>query len=140
MVIELSSNMVIRPINPMDYLALYDMLKRRPAVAGISHKEMPTFNEHLKFIESKPYKYWGVIVDVEGRLGNVYLTHQNEIGVFIDEEYTGAGIGGRVVRALMDRFGPGRFLANIAPGNYGSKKFFERLGFKKIQETYELEC
>ena len=36
---------------------------------------------------------------------------------------------------LMDKH-PGPILANINPQNYASLKFFNRCGFKHIQETF----
>ena len=40
---------------------LYELLAERDPVANISHREMPTFDQHRKFVDSRPYKAWYLI-------------------------------------------------------------------------------
>ena len=39
-----------------DYEFLYELLKKRDPRTNISHRAMPTYQNHVKFIKSKPYK------------------------------------------------------------------------------------
>ena len=123
---------------------LYDLLKERDPTANISHRELPPFWKHVKFIESKPYSAWYIVLrgrencDVLEPIGSVYLTKQDEIGIFLTKEYQGKRYGDRVLSLLMAAEPRPSYLANIAPGNLISQKFFERSGFKKIQLTYGL--
>ena len=114
---------------------LYDLLRERTEEQSISHKEMPSKQDHKKFVLSDPYKSW-MWVDVDEELvGSCYLTHQHEIGIHIFKEYQGNGYGKEAVKMLMKEY-PGRHLANINPNNPRSIRMFEDLGFKHIQNTY----
>ena len=49
------------PVSKSDFRFLYDLLKERTSSTNISHKKMPTYKEHVKFVNSKPYAKWYVI-------------------------------------------------------------------------------
>src|SRR5215467_807960 len=118
---------------------LWAMLETRDPKVNISHKRMPTLDEHAKFVLNHPYRCWYIILQNGKWVGNIYLTKENEIGINLVPEARGLGIGTQAVRQLMSKKGPGRYLANISPGNVDSQLFFEFLGFKLIQYTYEME-
>lgn len=133
---------------------LYQMLEERDPVINISHQAMPSFEAHRQFVTRRPYRCWYIIKrHAEGHegdawLGHVYATHANEIGVFLRAPHRGNGFGPEAVRRLMAMHKPTlgspeqrtiRWLANIAPGNARSHQVFQKLGFRKIQETYALE-
>ena len=116
---------------------LYQLLQEREHHQCISHKELPSFINHLRFFDSKPYLAW-YLVELGGIvIGSTYLTKDREIGIFLFKEHQGKSLGAKAVQLLMDTH-PGRFLANIAPTNPGSAEFFRNMGFKPIQHTYEL--
>lgn len=120
-------------------LFLYDLLLDRDPIANISHKSNPTFYKHLEFINSRPYAIWNVI-EVDGvRVGSIYLTRQDEIGLFLKKEHQGKGLGKEAVKLFMEQNPRPRYLANIAPKNYRSRGFFSQLGFEPIQYTFALE-
>ena len=120
---------------------LYELLKERDATVNISHREIPTFEEHTRFVDSRPYREWFVIFEEWGNvdmgpIGAIYLSKENEIGIFIAKAYQGKGYGKKAVRLLM-QINPGkRFLANIAPGNVRSLVMFEKMGFELKQLTF----
>ena len=59
---------------------LYDLLSERTPEESISHKSMPTYPEHEKFVQSNPYFAW-YLIDVDGQfVGSIYLSKQREIG------------------------------------------------------------
>jgi RimJ/RimL family protein N-acetyltransferase len=124
---------------PVVILFLYQMLKSRDPTVNISHKEMPTRQEHLRFFDSRPYQAWYIIEHEDEWFGNIYLTHANEIGIHILPVYEGNGYGKWAVQELMRQHGPRRYLANISPLNLPSQKFFRALEFKICQFTYELD-
>lgn len=118
---------------------LYELLKEREPHANISHRRMPTFRQHVGFMRSKPYKSWDLIVSAGLVVGSIYLSKQNEIGLFIFKKDQARGYGQRALKLLMKKHSNvTRFLANINPGNQRSIHFFERLGFNHVQNTYEL--
>ena len=114
---------------------LYKLLSERDDLINISHKAMPCWGDHIRFVESKPYEAWYFIGDEP--LGACYLSKQNEIGVALFKQYQGKGHGRQAVKAIMDMHGRRRYLANINPQNERSRFMFQGLGFKLIQQTYE---
>jgi RimJ/RimL family protein N-acetyltransferase len=118
---------------------LWEMLRDRDPAANISHQKMPTPEQHKAFVDSKPYEAWYAIEKNRSYIGTVYLSRQNEIGVFLMHGVQGRGIGSWAVQEIMRIYGPRRYLANIAPTNVKSQDFFRKLGFKLIQYTFERE-
>ena len=119
---------------------LYQLLKERPPAANISHRGMPTWEEHKRFVGSRPYEAWYLVVDRDDVVGTVYMTRANEIGISLFKKYQGRGHARRAIEALMKAQPRARYLANIAPGNDASLSLFKKLGFTHIQETYALDA
>lgn len=127
----------VDPDNVLHVATLYELLGERTAEQAISHKEMPSRVDHLKFVHSQPYHVWYLIEENTHNkfVGSCYLTERNEIGIFIFNEYQGLGFGPEAVNFLMEiHVGP--FLANINPTNKASIGMFKELGFKQLQVTY----
>lgn len=118
-------------------LLLYALLSERTPEQSISHKQMPTFAEHCAFVASQPYMHWYLIQDEEHFVGSIYLTHNREVGLFIFSSQQGKGYGSWALKEFR-KLHPGRLLANIAPTNASSRRFFEDHGAKLLQFTYEL--
>lgn len=123
---------------PNAALYLYALLLEREAKVNISHRVRPTASEHLAFMQLRPYAGWYFAQVGHDYVGSVYLTKEDEIGVFIFREHQGKGHGERAVKLLMKRHGPRRYLANVAPKNGPSHGLFRKLGARLIQHTYEL--
>lgn len=119
---------------------LFALLKERQPDTNISHRRMPSWTEHARFVRSKPYRFWHFIhVPKEKKpVGAVYLSKMNEIGLFIFKKHRGKGRGEAVLSCLLKKYAvKGRLLANINPKNKKSIRFFQRAGFAHIQNTYE---
>ncbi len=114
---------------------LYAQLLEREPEANISHKGMPTVDEHLAFVRSNPYADW-CLIEEQYIVGATYLTDAGEIGIFIFKHSQGRGFGPMAVEMMMEKH-PGRILANISPANERSRAMFEKLGFTLIQHTLE---
>jgi len=132
------SSVKIINVNRSDYRFLYELLKNRDPRANISHRKMPTYQEHIKFIKSKPYKAWYVIYNGTAKAGSVYLSKQDEVGIFLRKTQQGKNVGQRALELLMQKNPQRRYLANINPKNSKSIKFFKSNNFRLIQYTYEL--
>lgn len=138
----------IYPVNEAILKFLYDLLQEREDHVSISHKTMPSWDDHVNFVCSMPYRYWwiifGEIPPIDGmrqvprNVGAAYLSKQNEIGIFIKKEYQGKGYGKEAIKRIVEMFPGQRLLANISPANERSHKLFQELGFSPIQTTYEL--
>ena len=122
-----------------DALFLYDLLKERESNVNISHEKMPTYAQHIKFIESKPYSKWYIIKFNNKKIGSVYLSKQNEIGIFIIKDMHSKKLGTSILKALIEKNHRKRYLANINPKNKKLIGFFKKNGFKLLQYTFELK-
>ena len=126
----------LKPVNEQDIDFLYELLKERETKVNISHKKLPPFSEHEQFVKSSPYPYWDIILLNNERIGNIYLTNRDELGIFISKDFQSQGIGSIVLQKFMKKVGKKRYLANINPTNYKSIQFFGKHGFTHIQNTY----
>ena len=129
----------LKQVIKTDYRFLYQILKEREMDTNISHKKMPTYNEHIDFVQSKPYSKWYIIYFGRKKVGSVYISKQNEIGIFIKKKFLKKGIGTKVLKIILEKNPKKRFLANINPKNKKSIEFFKKNGFKLLQKTYELQ-
>jgi len=128
----------LKEVKLSDAKFLYKLLGERESKIFISHKDMPTWDEHVEFVKSKPYLKWYIIYSKEEKIGTISLTFENEIGIFIKKGTEGKGIGSHALKMLIEKKSNLRYLANINPKNKESIKFFKKNRFKLIQYTYEI--
>lgn len=133
-----SENITLKPISKYDIEFLYELLKERNSKYDISHLKMPSFNQHVKFVISKPYSKWYITYYNDKKAGSVYLSKQNEIGIHIKKNMPKNIIFSESLKILMEKNPRKQFLANINPRNKKSIEFFKKNGFKILQHTYEL--
>ena len=128
----------LREVSHSDYRFLYELLKNRNQQANISHKTMPTFEEHVEFVMSKPYYTWYVIEYTNKKIGSIYLSKQDEIGIsFVDDSFHDQ-FGNHVIKLLTKKNPRKRYLANVSPLNKKLQNFFVNNGFTELEYTYEL--
>ena len=130
--------LILKQVQDEDYRFLYKLLEEKESVTNISHQQMPTWGEHVKFNKSKPYKYDFVIKDGRKKTGRIYVTRQNEIGIHIKKCFQSKRYGTAALRMILDKLNGNTLYANIAPSNKKSQNFFKKFGFKLIQYTYRL--
>lgn len=110
---------------------LHMLLRQRKPWQNISHKELPSCEEHSNFVDSEPYKHWYIIKGNNKPIGAIYLTNSNEIGLFIFETWQGNGYGKAALNELFRlHIKMKEFKANISPNNSRSIAFFANQGFK----------
>tara|TARA_B100001540_G_C15498647_1_gene502555 strand:- start:250 stop:678 length:429 start_codon:yes stop_codon:yes gene_type:complete len=129
----------LKQISKLDYDFLYDLLEERNPISNISHKKMPSIQSHIKFISSKPYKKWYVIKMSNNSIGSIYLSYQNEIGLFLKKEYDDVKIANSVIKLFMKKNPLNQYFVNISPRNTKLIKFYKNLGFSLLQKTFKLE-
>lgn len=129
----------LRIVNSHDYRFLFNLLKERDFRANISHKKMPTYSEHVKFVKSRPYSKWYIIEKSKTKIGSIYLSKNDEIGIFLKKTFHGNGFADLALNLVIEKNPRKRYLANINPKNLLSTKFFKKNGFKLIQYTFEKE-
>ena len=151
--LDLQPLYVGRLVRPGAAEFLYELMKERDPEINISHSKLPTFEQHMAFIESHAFRLWYLIdvregpIDYLGWSGYVSATTRNEIGIVLKKGARGRGIGPEALRAFIAQNEPlpgapsgrnGRWLANIAPTNAHSLHVFQKLGFLEIQRTLAL--
>ena len=127
----------LKLVTNTDAKFLFDLLKDRDHHINISHKKIPTYEEHIKFIKSKPYSKWYIIFKSKQKIGSIYLSKNDEIGIFVSKKFQGKNIGNYALSGLIKKNPRKRFLANVNPKNKKSISFFKKNGFKLIQYTFE---
>tara|TARA_B100002049_G_scaffold75362_1_gene55396 strand:- start:59 stop:460 length:402 start_codon:yes stop_codon:yes gene_type:complete len=128
--------MDLKAVTIEDAEFLYGLLKQREGRVNISHRSIPTLTEHRDYIENHSYQSWDIILVDNNKVGNIYLTQRDEIGIFLDKKFHGRGYGSQALKQFMKKNGKKRYLANINPTNYKSIQFFGKHGFVHIQNTY----
>ena len=76
---------VLKEVQKSDCSFLYELLSERKLYENISHKKNPTYAKHIKFVMSKPYTKWFIIYHQKEKVGSIYLTKQDEIGIHFKE-------------------------------------------------------
>ena len=127
----------LKSVTNSDVKFLFDLLKERDPRVNISHRKMPTYSQHTKFIKSKPYSKWYIILKSKQEIGSIYLSKNDEIGIFLSKKFQGKNVGNFALNELMKKNPRKRFLANVNPKNKKSISFFKNNNFKLIQYTFE---
>ena len=135
---EINSNIKLKPVTKNDALFLYDLLKTRDPLANISHKKMPSYDEHVNFILSNPYAIW-YIIEYEGKkIGSVYLSKHDEIGISLVDNSLYDKIGKSIIKLLIKNNPRKHYLAKVSPRNKKLQNFFVNNGFTGLEYNYEI--
>ena len=131
---------------------LYELMLEAEPHQVISHKAMPSWEEHLSFVSRYPYRAW-YLIESEGEfVGHISISRNYEIGIRLFKRCQGKGHGKWAIGEMVRMWGKeaakaerpsvqrAALLANINPANKASIAVFEKLGFKHIQNTYALDC
>ena len=126
---------------------LWKLLLERDESVNISHKEKPRWEDHCQFVKHHPYRYWWLILNDFVPVGSLYVTPLNEIGIFILKNYQRGGYASAAIKELLANYPPlpgvqgqrrETYIAHVAPTNDASHSFWESLGGRVIQWTYEI--
>ena len=121
----------LKPVCRQDYKFLYDLLQQRDPKANISHRKMPTYEEHCKFNDNTPYREDYIIFDGDKPIGRFYISQLDELGVHLIK-----GCQGKVEKDILKQNWDRIKFVNVAPSNKRLQRLLKRLGFKLIQYTY----
>ena len=133
------SSIELKTTRKSDIDFLYEILSERSSIENISHKEMPSYRKHVKFVLSKPYKKWYIIYYKKQKFGSIYLTNLNEIGIHFKKNQIPDSLIIKCIELLISKNREKRFLINISPKNKKLIKIIKKNKFKLIQYTYELQ-
>ena len=139
----MKKEIVLKEVQKSDCSFLYELLLERKLYVNISHKKIPTYVKHVKFVMSKPYSKWYIIYYGKQKIGSIYLTKQDEVGIHFKEPVKSTLqprklLWLQVLKMMMRKNPRNRYLVNINPSNTRMKTFLKNAGFKLIQHTYEM--
>ena len=120
----------------------YKLLGQR--IFSISHKKMPTLDEHRLFFENSPYRYWFLLSDNSGQfVGTVYIQYDNSIGIFLPcSEYAAIP---NILDVIVTEYDPlpaiqsqrnGDFFLNIPTADTALQKLVIEEGALEIQRSF----
>ena len=134
----MNSGIKLKQVTKNDALFLYDLLKNKDPNANISHKKMPSYDEHVEFVMSKPYTNWYIIEYDKKNVGTIYLSKQDEIGISINKDYEYDQIVKSALELLMKLNQRKRYLANTSSKDVRSQEFLLKNGFTGLEYVYEM--
>ncbi|MFK7993567.1 MAG: hypothetical protein AB8B87_05485 [Granulosicoccus sp.] len=137
--------LTLRPVttSDADVNELFSLLQQRQF--GISHRAMPSYDDHKAFVLSHPYRGWFIVQQEQLSVGSVYLLESNHIGINMLAGY--ASLIKPAIDMLCDLFQPlpgiasvrsARFVLNVAPRDTEQIDALESAGAVLIQQTYQL--
>lgn len=128
----------LKIVTKSDYQFLYKLLSERDSSINISHKKMPAYKQHIKFVNSKPYSKWYIIYCNNEKSGSIYLSKLDEIGIHLKKDLDNNEIVLKALKLLVEKNPKKRYLVNVNPRNRKLTKILKKIRFKLIQCTYEL--
>ena len=125
---------------------LYQLLAAR--THRISHLDLPSRDQHNRFVDQHPYRLWYLIKRDESDVGSVYLTKHNSIGINLHQDADHEDVReiiGFILSEIkplpeLKSVRPGTFTINIAPTNQPLTEAVSTLGAREIQTTFSLMC
>ena len=120
---------------------LYSLLKKR--TYSISHRILPTKNEHRKFVSGNPYLSWYLVHKKNELIGSVYLKSDNSVGLNFHE--FNKQIIYEVIAFIKKHHKPlkaiksvrrGDFFVNVAYDNKKLITILKHLGINEIQRSF----
>ena len=136
---NMNSNIKLNQITKNDVLFLYELLKSKDPDSNISHKKMPSYDEHVEFVMSKPYTAWYIIEYNKKNAGSIYLSKRDEIGISINHDYNYEKIAKPALKLLMELNPRNRYLVNVSPKDIRAQEFLLKNGFSGLEYVYEMK-
>lgn len=136
---KIEKNISLKLISKNDYEFLYELLKERKSNVNIYQKKIPTYEKHVKFIKSKPYSKWYIILNQNQKVGTIYLAKNNDVGIFLKKNIQKIGIGSIALNILFKKNPRKKYQAKVNPRNKKSILFFQKNNFKSVQYILEFK-
>ena len=120
---------------------LYELLLERKN--SISHTDIPSLNEHNKFVLSHSYVAWYLIYKSENLVGSLYVHSDNSIGLNVNQS-TKEDVS-EIISFIKANHKPlpsvksvrrGEFFMNVSSDNGDLIKCLQQLGKEEIQRSF----
>ena len=121
---------------------LYTQLQNRSH--KISHKILPSFDEHTEFVQNHPYREWVIVKDDGRAIGNVYIHFDNSIGLHFESSKYFDRVD-EVLRFVNTSSLPltaepsvriGEFFFRVSSDNRLLQERLSILGFREVERTF----
>ena len=121
---------------------LYTQLKKR--IHNISHKRIPTLEDHKSFVKNNPYRAWYIINDNSHTIGSVYVKFDNSIGLNCNDNISNGEIK-NILNLVCSKISPlkaepsvrpSNFFINVASLNKSLQQKLSSIGLVETQRTY----
>ena len=121
---------------------LYKQIKKRSH--NISHKSVPSFDQHAKFVQNHPYREWVIVKDNDRAIGNVYIHFDNSIGLHFESSKYFDRVD-EVLRFVNTSSLPlpaepsvriGEFFFRVSSDNRLLQERLSILGFREVERTF----
>lgn len=132
------TELVLKKVSKEDIEFLYKLLKHRSRSHNISHKKMPSLREHIKFVNSKPYKKWYVILNDKQKIGSIYISKNDEVAIHLKNNICKEKFFILALKQLIKFDSNEFFYFNTNPNNKGLNNFFKKNNFTLLQLTYKI--
>ena len=132
-----------KEVNDQDTKVLLNLLKNRDY--SISHLNLPSKNDHLLFVKSKPYRYWAIVLEDNLPVGTVYIKSNNSIGLNLIQQKK--HLVYKILQHIKNSFNPLKevkskvppyFYVNISYANNKLGKILCELDALPIQVSYKI--
>jgi L-amino acid N-acyltransferase YncA len=132
-----------KEVNDQDTKVLLNLLENRDY--SISHLNLPSKNDHLLFVKSKPYRYWAIVLEDNLPVGTVYIKSNNSIGLNLIQQKK--QLVYKILQHIKNSFNPLKevkskvppyFYVNISYANNKLGKILCELDALPIQVSYKI--
>ena len=123
---------------------LYNQLEERSH--NISHKVLPSYEEHKDFVKNNPYRAWFIVRQESTFIGNIYIQFDNSVGLNLGENITSYQIQ-KILSLICSKLPPlesvpsfrrGSYFVNVPSSNISLQKKLNLIKCKEIQRAYTL--
>ena len=124
---------------------LFEIFQKRKENDRISSSIDLSFEEHCRFINAHPYRYWFLVKKTGVYIGTLNISNENSIGVQLLESHQSyfEVLINQVLEAYkplpaIPSVRPSNFIVNISPNNNRLETVLEKMGANCIQKTFKL--
>ena len=145
---EYMQELILEEVNQSDEhkKLLFKVFHQRKDVERISSDPQLVFDDHCKFVENHPYRYWFLVKTESYYIGAVNISYQNSLGIHLFDEYE--NYLGQLLGKICDTIKPlpgrasvrsGNFTINVSPKNVKLERKLKIFGANCVQKTFQLE-
>lgn len=146
MKLEPGDNISLQEVIPNDAQVehLYEHLKTR--LYNISHEQLPSFDQHKEFVQHHPYRKWFILEKSELIIGNLYVQHDNSVGINCTQPITASHLNAILctLRKVLEPLSAipslryNDFFINVPIDNKKFQSQLTEIGYKPSQISFVL--